>query len=33
MGQPQIRHKGDGRRAAVCHTAHVVVPHWERRTP
>ena len=25
MGQPQIRHKGDGKRAAVCHAAHVVV--------
>ena len=32
MGQPQIRHKGDGKRAAVWHAAHVVVPHWERRT-
>jgi hypothetical protein len=31
MGQPQIRHKRDGRRAAMCHAAHIaahiVVPH------
>jgi hypothetical protein len=32
MGQPQIRHKGDGKRTAVWHAAHVVVTDWERRT-
>jgi len=38
VGQPQIRHKGDGKRAAAWHAAHVpaahlVVPHWEGKTP
>ena len=33
MGQPQILHKRDGRRAVLCHTAYVVVPTWKRRTP
>jgi hypothetical protein len=33
MGRPQIRHKGDGKRRAVWHAAHVLVTDWERRTP
>ena len=33
MGQEQIRHKGDGKRAALWHAAPVVIPQWERRTP
>jgi hypothetical protein len=33
MGQPQIRHTGDGKCAALWHASPVVIPQGERRTP
>ena len=33
MGQPQIRHTGDGKCAALWHAGPVVIPQRERRTP